>query len=103
MSGANLETKVLQGSIIFLMISALFMTTVLCTSFNNEDQTNTINGTSILSNTEKHNELIKTWYDMEQGAYDIPEWIYPVDLKLKDETAQIDEDIEAYQKEKNNS
>lgn len=103
MNGANLETKILQGSIIFLMISALFMTTVLCTSCDDQDQTKTINGTSMLSHAEENNTLIRTWYDLEQGAYDIPEWIYPVDLKLKDETAQINKDMEAYQEEKSNS
>ena len=102
MNGTNLETKILQGSIIFLMISALFMTTVLCTSCDDDDQTKTINGTSILSNTE-NNTSIKTWYDVEQGAYDIPEWIYPVDLKSKDETAQINKDIDGYQETKSNS
>ncbi len=102
MNGANLETKILQGSIIFLMISALFMTTMLCTSCDDDDQTKAINGTSILSNTE-NSTLIKTWYDVEQGAYDIPEWIYPVDLKSKDETAQISKDINGYHKDENNS
>lgn len=103
MNAANLETKLLQGSIIFLMISALFMTTVLCTSCDDDGQTKTINGTSILSDTVENNELIKTWYDVEQGAYDIPEWIYPVDLKSKDETAQMNKDIDGYQEHKNNS
>ena len=102
MSTANLETKILQGSIIFLMISALFMTTVLCTSCDN-DKSATTDGTSTLSNVEGENTLIKTRYDIEQGAYDIPEWIYPVDLKSKDETAQINNDIDEYQENKNNS
>jgi len=99
MKAANLETKVLQGSIIFLMISALCMTTVLCTSCGDEKTTKT-DGTSILSNTKENSVLIQTWYDAEQGTYDIPEWVYPVHIKSKEETAQF---IKEDQSTKNNS
>lgn len=100
MKTANVEIRLLKGSIIFLMISALFMTSILFTSFW-DDQTSSVESSMIFEDEDY--TLLTTWYNEDQGTYEIPNNLYPVGMNFENQITQTSEDNSEFQEVKNNS
>lgn len=68
MKTTNTETRVLKGSIIFLMISALFMTTVLFTSCSENSDTVGLDDEALISAIETASKTTVTVTDLPSSA-----------------------------------
>jgi hypothetical protein len=69
MKTTNVETRVLKGSIIFLMISALLMTTVLFTSCSDSSETDLTDDTVLIDAIESSaNRTVITTSDLPSAA-----------------------------------
>lgn len=101
MKTSNVEIRLLKGSIIFLMISALFMTSVLFTSI--WDSETISDESSMTLDSEEDTMLIQTWYNQDQGIYEIPANLYPIGMNFENQITQSAIDVDEHPKAKKNS